>query len=158
MINDNLKNMYKDYPNLKEDSNIMKYVKAGKILKLDSLKNPDTKLINLKSRPGTNSFIKEEEDSFQNFISFPVNEKNISFLTIRNNHINIKRSDIPLPKINKVKIKRPTNSLDKRKNISFSNEVTSKWIKKLSLNNKENYSFFHKISLNKTEILVIMKK
>jgi len=67
MINDNLKNMYKDYPNLKEDSNIMKYVKAGKILKLDSLKNPDTKLINLKSRPGTNSFIKEEEDIFQNF-------------------------------------------------------------------------------------------
>ena len=151
MINDNLKNMYKDYPNLKEDSNIMKYVKAGKILKLDSLKNPDTKLINLKSRPGTNSFIKEEEDSFQNFISFPVNEKNISFLTIRNNHINIKRSDIPLPKINKVKIKRPTNSLDKRKNISFSNEVTSKWIKKLSLNNKENYSFFHKISINNKE-------
>ena len=151
MINDNLKNMYKDYPNLKEDSNIMKYVKAGKILKLDSLKNPDTKLINLKSRPGTNSFIKEEEDIFQNFISFPVNEKNISFLTIRNNHINIKRSDIPLPKINKVKIKRPTNSLDKRKNISFSNEVTSKWIKKLSLNNKENYSFFHKISINNKE-------
>ena len=151
MINDNLKNMYKDYPNLKEDSNIMKYVKAGKILKLDSLKNSDTKLINLKSRPGTNSFIKEEEDSFQNFISFPVNEKNISFLTIRNNHINIKRSDIPLPKINKVKIKRPTNSLEKRKNISFSNEVTSKWIKKLSLNNKENYSFFHKISINNKE-------
>ena len=27
---------------------IMKYVKAGKILKLDSLKNSDTKLINLK--------------------------------------------------------------------------------------------------------------
>ena len=151
MINDNLKNMYKDYPNLKEDSNIMKYVKAGKILKLDSLKNSDTKLINLKSRPGTNSFIKEEEDTFQNFISFPVNEKNISFLTIRNNHINIKRSDIPLPKINKVKIKRPTNSLEKRKNISFSNEVTSKWIKKLSLNNKENYSFFHKISINNKE-------
>ena len=151
MINYNLKNMCKDYPNLKEDSNIMNNVKAGNILKLDSLKTPDMKLINLKPRPGTNSFIKEEEENFQNLISFPFNEKNISFLTIRNNHINIKRSDIPFPKVNKVKIKRPTNSLEKRKKISSTKELTSKWIKKLSINNKENYSFFNKKSINNIE-------
>ena len=151
MINDNLKIIHKNLPNLKEDAKIIKYIKGGKLLNLNSIKHSDLKLINLKSRSGSNSLKNDEEETFQNFINFPVNEKNISFLTIRNNHINIRRSDVPLPKINKVKIKRPTNSLEKRKNISFSNDLTSKWIKKLSINNKENYSFFHKNSLNNKE-------
>ena len=152
MHNDSLKIKYKDFPNLKEKSNLIRYVKAGNLLNLDSIKTPDSKLINLKSRPEINSLNKDEEETFKNFISFPVNEKNISYLTIRNNHVNIKRADIPLPKINLVNLKRPSNSLEKRKNISFSNEQTSKWIKKLSINNKENYSFFNKNTLiNKEE-------
>ena len=144
--------MNKEYPNLRDDANITKYNKYGKILNKELNKNSNSILINLKSNPDKDLLNKVGDKDIQNFISYPVNEKNISFLNIKNNCINIKKSDIPLPKINKVKIKRPINILQKNKNISLCNENTSRWIQKLTINNKDNYSFFNKnMLINKEE-------
>ena len=78
-----------------------------------------------------------------NYISFPVNENNILFLTINHNNINIRKEDILFPELNKIKITNPTNSLEKKSVSSLSNELIKKWIKKLKLNNKKN-SFIQK--------------
>ena len=86
-----------------------------------------------------------------NNIYFPIKEKNTSYLTRKNNLVNLKKPEIPLPTINKVKIKRTPKSLEREKNISFNNNITPKWIKKLSINNKENYTFFYKDQLNNKE-------
>ena len=91
---------------------------------------------------------KEADETYKNFINIPIKEKNISFLTIRNNFANLKRPNIPLPNINKIKIKRPTKSLERDKNISCNNIKTPKLIKKLSINNKENFTFFQQDKLN----------
>ena len=113
MINEN-KNNTKENSNLEEEANIKKYLKYGEILKKNILKNIDNKLINLKSKTGINIFNKEINKNSQNFISFPVTEKNISYLTIKNNTINIRRSDIPLPRLNKLVLNRKTNSLERQ--------------------------------------------
>ena len=140
--------MSQDYKNLREESNIKKFINYGKKLNKNSNSNSNPVLINLKSNTGINSINnKNADNNIQNFISFPVNENNISFLTIKDNSINIKRSDISLPKLNKLKIKKPMNSSEKNRNISLCNDVTSRWIQKLSINNNDSYSFFHKNSL-----------
>ena len=132
--------MSKDYENLREEANIKKFFNYGKKLTKNSRSNSDALLINLKSKTGMNTINKNADTDTQNCICFPVNENNISLLTIKNNSINIKRSDIPLPKI---KLSRPI----KNRNISLCNDVTSRWIQKLKINNNDNYSFFHKNSL-----------
>ena len=138
--------MHKDFQNLRDDANIMKYLQFGKMFNPDLNKNTDIKLTNLKSKTGSDSFITDQEKNTSNYISFPVNENNISFLTINHNNINIRKEDILFPKLNKIKITKPTNSLEKKSVSSLSNELTKKWIKKLTLNNKEN-SFIQKNSL-----------
>ena len=151
MINENKINN-KDYSNLKDEANIKKYMKFGEILARDIYKNSDNKLINLKTNTGKNIHNKEVNKNVQNFISFPVTEKNISFLTINNNTINIKKSDIQLPNLNQVAQKQSSNSLEKHKSSSLCNEATSRWIQKLTLNTKNNFPFFNKNSLiNKEE-------
>ena len=142
--------MNKDYPNLRDDANIIKYVKYGKKLNVDLNKNTDIKLSNLNSKAGQDSFNNDQEKSFPNFISFPVNENNISLLTINQNSINIRKKDILLPKLNKIKIKRPTHSLERKNISSLSNDIAKKWIKKLSINNKEK-SFFSETLFKKDE-------
>ena len=156
MINENKINN-KDYSNLRDEANIKKYMKFGEILARDIYKNSDNKLINLKTNTGKNIHNKEVNKNVQNFISFPVTEKNISFLTINNNTINIKKSDIQLPNLNQVAQKQSSNSLEKHKSSSLCNEATSRWIQKLTLNTKNNFPFFNKNSLinkeeNKTRI------
>ena len=156
MINENKINN-KDYSNLRDEANIKKYMKFGEILARDIYKNSDNKLINLKKNTGKNIHNKEVNKNVQNFISFPVTEKNISFLTINNNTINIKKSDIQLPNLNQVAQKQSSNSLEKHKSSSLCNEATSRWIQKLTLNTKNNFPFFNKNSLinkeeNKTRI------
>ena len=127
-------------------------MKFGEILARDIYKNSDNKLINLKTNTGKNIHNKEVNKNVQNFISFPVTEKNISFLTINNNTINIKKSDIQLPNLNQVAQKQSSNSLEKHKSSSLCNEATSRWIQKLTLNTKNNFPFFNKNSLiNKEE-------
>ena len=151
MINENKINN-KDYSNLRDEANIKKYMKFGEILARDIYKNSDNKLINLKTNTGKNIHNKEVNKNVQNFISFPVTEKNISFLTINNNTINIKKSDIQLPNLNQVAQKQSSNSLEKHKSSSLCNEATSRWIQKLTLNTKNNFPFFNKNSLiNKEE-------
>ena len=147
-MQDEIKNIYKDFQNAKEDPNIFKFLNTGKLLKFGSPKSSNIKLINLKSMSETNSFKKEADETYKNFINIPIKEKNISFLTIRNNFANLKRPNIPLPNINKIKIKRPTKSLERDKNISCNNIKTPKLIKKLSINNKENFTFFQQDKLN----------
>ena len=156
MINENKINN-KDYSNLRDEANIKKYMKFGEILARDIYKNSDNKLINLKTNTGKNIHNKEVNKNVQNFISFPVTEKNISFLTINNNTINIRKSDIQLPNLNQVAQKQSSNSLEKHKSSSLCNEATSRWIQKLTLNTKNNFPFFNKNSLinkeeNKTRI------
>ena len=148
MINDDIKNLYKEFQNAKENHEIIKYLNPGKLLKINSPKSSNIKLINLKSMSETNSFKKEADETYKNFINIPIKEKNISFLTIRNNFANLKRPNIPLPNINKIKIKRPTKSLERDKNISCNNIKTPKLIKKLSINNKENFTFFQQDKIN----------
>ena len=127
-------------------------MKFGEILARDIYKNSDNKLINLKTNTGKNIHNKEVNKNVQNFINFPVTEKNISFLTINNNTINIKKSDIQLPNLNQVAQKQSSNSLEKHKSSSLCNEATSRWIQKLTLNTKNNFPFFNKNSLiNKEE-------
>ena len=151
MINENKINN-KDYSNLRDEANIKKYMKFGEILARDIYKNSDNKLINLKTNTGKNIHNKEVNKNVQNFISFPVTEKNISFLTINNNAINIKKSNIQLPNLNQVAQKQSSNSLEKHKSSSLCNEATSRWIQKLTLNTKNNFPFFNKNSLiNKEE-------
>ena len=151
MINENKINN-KDYSNLRDEANIKKYMKFGEILARDIYKNSDNKLINLKTNTGKNIHNKEVNKNVQNFISFPVTEKNISFLTINNNTINIRKSDIQLPNLNQVAQKQSSNSLEKHKSSSLCNEATSRWIQKLTLNTKNNFPFFNKNSLiNKEE-------
>ena len=151
MINENKINN-KDYSNLRDEANIKKYMKFGEILARDIYKNSDNKLINLKTNTGKNIHNKEVNKNVQNFISFPVTEKNISFLTINNNTINIRKSDIQLPNLNQVAQKQSSNSLEKHKRSSLCNEATSRWIQKLTLNTKNNFPFFNKNSLiNKEE-------
>ena len=151
MINENKINN-KDYSNLRDEANIKKYMKFGEILARDIYKNSDNKLINLKTNTGKNIHNKEVNKNVQNFISFPVTEKNISFLTINNNTINIRKSDIQLPNLNQVSQKQSSNSLEKYKSSSLCNEATSRWIQKLTINTKNNFPFFNKNSLiNKEE-------
>ena len=151
MINEN-KNNNKENSNLEEEANIKKYLKYGGILKKNVVKNTDNKFINLKSKTGMNIFNKEINKNAQNFISFPVTEKNIAYLTIKNNTINIKKSDIPLPSLNKLVLKRKTNSLERHKNTSLYNIATPRLNQKLTINNKTNFSFLYNNSLmNKEE-------
>jgi len=151
MINEN-KNNTKENSNLEEEANIKKYLKYGEILKKNVVKNIDNKFINLKSKTGMNIFNKEINKNAQNFISFPVTEKNIAYLTIKNNTINIKKSDIPLPRLNKLVLKRKTNSLERHKNTSLYNNATPRMNPKLTINNKTNFSLLYNNSLmNKEE-------
>ena len=151
MINEN-KNNTKENSNLEEEANIKKYLKYGEILKKNVVKNVDNKFINLISKTGMNIFNKEINKNAQNFISFPVTEKNIAYLTIKNNTINIKKSDIPLPRLNKLVIKRKTNSIERHKNTSLYNNATPRMNPKLTINNKTNFSLLYNNSLmNKEE-------
>ena len=151
MINENKSNT-KENSNLEEEANIKKYLKYGEILKKNVVKNVDNKFINLKSKTGMNIFNKEINKNSQNFISFPVTEKNIAYLTIKNNTINIKKSDIPLPRLNKLVLKRKTNSLERHKNTSLYNNATPRMNPKLTINNKTNFSLLYNNSLmNKEE-------
>ena len=148
MINENKSNT-KENSNLEEEANIKKYLKYGEILKKNVVKNIDNKLI---SKTGMNIFNKEINKNAQNFISFPVTEKNIAYLTIKNNTINIKKSDIPLPRLNKLVLKRQTNSLERHKNTSLYNNATPRMNPKLTINNKTNFSLLYNNSLmNKEE-------
>ena len=151
MINENLNNN-KENSNLEENADIKKYIKFGEILKKNVFKNIDNKLINLKSKTGINIFNKEINKNSQNFISFPVTEKNISYLTIKNNSINIRRSDIPLPRLNKLALKRKTNSLERQENSPLYKNASLKRNSSLIMNIKNNSSLLYKNSLmNKEE-------
>ena len=151
MINENLNNN-KENSNLEENADIKKYIKFGEILKKNVFKNIDNKLINLKSKTGINIFNKEINKNSQNYISFPVTEKNISYLTIKNNTINIRRSDIPLPRLNKLVLNRKTNSLERQVNSPLYHNASLRRNSKLTINSKTNFSLLYKNSLmNKEE-------
>ena len=139
MINENLNNN-KENSNLEENADIKKYIKFGEILKKNVFKNIDNKLINLKSKTGINIFNKEINKNSQNYISFPVTEKNISYLTIKNNTINIRRSDIPLPRLNKLVLNRKTNSLERQVNSPLYHNASLRRNSKLTINSKTNFS------------------
>ena len=151
MINENI-NKNKENSNLEENANNKKYLKYGEMLKKNAFKNIDNKLINLKSKAGINIFNKEIDKNTKNFISFPVTEKNISYLTIKNNSINIRRSDIPLPRLNKLALKRKTNSLERQENSPLYKNASLKRNSSLIMNIKNNFSLLYKNSLmNKEE-------
>ena len=160
MLNQNINDLNKMYPNIKEEFNNIKY---GKILHIDNKKIsdklfkknlPELKLINLKTRPGTESPDNKSIKFNKNLTIVQTNEKNKSIIPNKNNNNTLRnKRELPFPRINILKNRdiKDFNYFKKNFSIYSNNNSPSRWINNEIKDFKDNKYLFNKLSRIKNE-------